>query len=88
MKILLIFLACVTLTYCAKTKSKKQIHDQEIDGYEFAEYASHDEPALIDSNTRYVEAAPVIAVAATGHRQSHLQPGYSVGGPLANIATG
>lgn len=80
----------VTLVYCGK--AKKQIladHDQEvIDGYEFA-YADHDTPALglIESNTHYVEAAPVIAVAAS-HRSSHLQPGYSVGGPLASIAKG
>ncbi|XP_036141787.1 glycine, alanine and asparagine-rich protein [Monomorium pharaonis] len=91
MKILLILLACVTLTYCAKAakaKSKKQIHDQEVDGYEF-EYASHDAPglALVEPNSHYIEAGPVIAVAATGHREL-ARPGYSVGGPLASIAKG
>ncbi|TGZ50750.1 uncharacterized protein [Temnothorax longispinosus] len=88
MKILLMFLAYVTFVHCGK--SKKQIHDQEvIDGYEF-EYAGHSAPlGLIESNTHYVEAAPVVAVAASGHRSSHLiRPGYSVGGPLASIAKG
>ncbi|XP_011870531.1 PREDICTED: late embryogenesis abundant protein, group 3-like [Vollenhovia emeryi] len=90
MKILLMFLAYVTLVYCGKTKTKKQIHDQEvIDGYEF-DYAGHDASALglIESNGPYVEAAPVIAVAASGHRSSLIRPGYSVGGPLASIAKG
>lgn len=89
MKILLIFLAYVTLVHCGK--AKKQIHDQEvIDGYEF-EYTGHGSPelGLIESNSHYVEAAPVVAVAASGHRPSHLvRPGYSVGGPLASIAKG
>lgn len=88
MKILLMLLAYVTLVHCGK--AKKQIHDQEVDGYEF-EYAGHDASALglIESNSHYVEAAPVIAVAASGHRSSHLiRPGYSVGGPLASIAKG
>lgn len=89
MKTLLIFLAYVTLVLCGK--AKKQIHNQEVvDGYEF-EYAGHDAPALglIESNSHYVEAAPVIAVAASGHRSGHLiRPGYSVGGPLASIAKG
>ncbi|KMQ84449.1 transcription elongation regulator 1-like isoform x1 protein [Lasius niger] len=88
MKILLVFLACVTLTYCSK--AKKQIHDQQVvDSYEF-EYVDHGAPALglIDSNSHYVEAAPVAAVAASGHRSSLIRPGYSVGGPLASIAKG
>ncbi|XP_018397465.1 PREDICTED: late embryogenesis abundant protein, group 3-like [Cyphomyrmex costatus] len=89
MKILLVFLAYLTLVYCGKTK--KQILDHEIvDGYEF-EYtgATGPELGLIESNSHYVEAAPVIAVAASGHRSSHLvRPGYSVGGPLASIAKG
>lgn len=86
MKILLVFLVCVTLAYCGK--AKKQIHDQQvIDSYEF-EYVDHGAPALglIDSNSHYVEAAPVIA--ASGHRSSLIRPGYSVGGPLASIAKG
>ncbi|KYQ55844.1 hypothetical protein ALC60_05125 [Trachymyrmex zeteki] len=87
MKILLIFLAYVTLVYCAKTK--KQILDHEVvDGYEL-QYAGAPELGLLESNSHYIETAPVIAVAASGHRGSHLlQPGYSVGGPLASIAKG
>lgn len=87
MKILLIFLACVTLTYCGK--AKKEILDQPaINGYEF-EYAAPGEHALglIESNVHYVEAAPVVA-ASTGHRSGIIRPGYSVGGPLASIAKG
>ncbi|EGI66437.1 hypothetical protein G5I_05028 [Acromyrmex echinatior] len=88
MKILLIFLAYVTLVYCAK--AKKQILDQEVvDGYEFRYTPDASDLGLIESNSHYVEAAPVLAVAASGHRSSHLvQPGYSVGGPLASIARG
>lgn len=93
--LLLIFLACVTFAHCAKAKAKtkKQIHDQEVDGYEVEgfEYINHDAPTLglIESNSHYIEAAPVIAVAASSHRSSHLiRPGYSVGGPLASIAKG
>lgn len=87
---LILLLACVTVAYCAK--AKKQIHDEQsiLDGYEF-EYAPHDAPALglIESSSHYVEAAPTVAVAASGHRPSHLvRPGYSVGGPLASIAKG
>lgn len=84
MKILMIFLACVTLTYCSK--AKKQIHDQQVvDSYEF-EYVDHGAPALdlIDSNS-HIEAAPV---RANGHRSNLIRPGYSVGGPLASIAKG
>ncbi|XP_029176531.1 late embryogenesis abundant protein, group 3-like [Nylanderia fulva] len=87
MKILLIFLACITLTYCSK--AKKQIHDQQIvDSYEF-EYVDHGAPALglIDSNS-HVETAPVRVIAASSHRSSLIRPGYSVGGPLASIAKG
>lgn len=88
MKILCIFLAYVTLVHCGK--AKKQIHNPEVvDAYEF-EYVGHSAPALglIESNSHYVEAAPVIAVAASGHRTSLVRPGYSVGGPLASIAKG
>ncbi|XP_011698527.1 PREDICTED: protein anoxia up-regulated-like [Wasmannia auropunctata] len=88
MKILWIFLAYVTLVHCGK--AKKQILEHEvIDGYEF-EYPNHGEPALglIEANAHY-EAVPVIAVAESGHHSSHhIQPGYSVGGPLASIAKG
>lgn len=89
MKTLLVFLACVTLVYCGK--AKKQIVDEHsiIDG-EF-EYASHEVPALdlIEANPHYVETAPVVALAASGHRSGHfVRPGYSVGGPLASIAKG
>lgn len=90
MKILLMLLAYVTLVHGGK--AKKQIHDQEVvDGYEFEYAGVVGEPALglIESNSHYVEAAPVVAVAASGHRPSHLiRPGYSVGGPLASIAKG
>lgn len=91
MKTVLILLACVTIAYCGK--AKKQIHDQQhiIDGYEF-EYAAPGgaELGLIESSSHFIEAAPsVVAVAASGHRPSHLiRPGYSVGGPLASIAKG
>lgn len=89
MKVLLILVAWVAVAHCGK--AKKQIHDPGlIDGYEF-EYAgpNADVLGLIESNSHYVEAAPVVAVAASGHHPSHLaRPGYSVGGPLASIAKG
>ncbi|KAL0117286.1 hypothetical protein PUN28_010262 [Cardiocondyla obscurior] len=93
MKILMIFLAYVTIVHCGKAKKQTHGHDahnQEVIGYEF-EYADNGAPglSLIESNPHYVEAAPVVAIAASGHRSGHLiRPGYSVGGPLASIAKG
>lgn len=89
MKVLLILAAWVAVAHCGK--AKKQIHDQQlIEDYEF-EYGSDAASALglIESNSHYVEAEPVVAIAASGHRPIHLtRPGYSVGGPLASIARG
>jgi len=87
----LILVAWVAVAHCGK--AKKQIHDQQlINGYDF-EYGGDDASALvglIESNSHFVEAAPVaVAVAASDHHSSHLaRPGYSVGGPLASIAKG
>jgi hypothetical protein len=87
----LILVAWVAVAHCGK--AKKQIHDQQlINGYEF-EYGGDNGGALvglIESNSHFIEAAPVaVAVAASDHHSSHLaRPGYSVGGPLASIAKG
>jgi len=90
----LILVAWVAVAYCGK--AKKQIHDQQqlIDdgGYDFDGYGGDDASALvglIESNSHFLEAAPVVAIAASDHHSNHLaRPGYSVGGPLASIAKG
>lgn len=83
MKVLLLLLAYVCLVRCGPTK--KQAHDQEAQSYEY-EYAHEPALALVDSAA--FAKTPVLAPVPAPHSRGISHPGFSVGGPLANIAKG
>lgn len=83
MKVLLLLLAYVCLAQCGPTK--KQAHDQEAQSYEY-EYAHEPALALVDSAA--FAKTSVLAPAPVSHSRGISHPGFSVGGPLANIAKG
>lgn len=83
MKVLLLLVACICLVQCGPTK--KQARDQEAQSYEY-EYAHEPALALVDSAA--FAKTPVLAPAPVAHSRGISHPGFSVGGPLANIAKG
>ncbi|XP_076639051.1 uncharacterized protein LOC143351446 isoform X2 [Colletes latitarsis] len=86
MRKLVLVLGYVCLVHAGQTK--KQTYDQQADSYEY-EYARQ-EPALgLADSLSYLDPAPALAAGPVGHGRGHApRPGFSVGGPLANIAKG
>ncbi|XP_015431872.1 PREDICTED: uncharacterized protein LOC107188135 [Dufourea novaeangliae] len=86
MRKLLLLLGYVYLVQGGPTK-KQVLLDQQADAYGY-EYAQR-EPALSLANSgAYLDAGPGLSAAPVSPGRSPPKPGYSVGGPLANIAKG
>ncbi|KOC60090.1 hypothetical protein WH47_09088 [Habropoda laboriosa] len=82
MNALVLLLACVCLVQCGP--AKKQARDQEAASFEYG-YG----PGLgIADPIAYAEPGPLLAAAPAAHGRGPPHPGFSVGGPLVNIATG